>query len=1221
MLGIYLYLRALHAVSLGTDFSNRHAQQQQENRMMGHNGHGHVGMHGRMSSGQRKNWLKNKVRENKHAHLKGGVVGGGGGHDGTEMEDEEEANAHAELYGENALDTNSENGDLDPTVEDSQSEDGGAAAADSHDNPEIDSVNDKVKDETNYKTPWHGKAPPTPPWWMESDPDDSFERIFLPSEEKKKYKHLRNLDKGGHVNKGIGLKHFFNPMCRHYRFDETVFPTVSVIMTTQNEPDDWISLSVESILARTPPALLVEVIVVDDNGTPGHHGLPKNIRKGVDEDEWTYLESLSPKVKVIHHDDREGCARSRLSGARVATGEVLMFVDSHIEMLSSTWYHHLAIPIIENPRTIAMQTIDVVDDLGSKDYSAGVGPLQYGIVSTEFWFGYQADRFGDYSEPIDATQFTEEELIERKKMKYQAERPHDREPYETPFGPGSLFAIRADEFWRLGGYDEGLFVWGGENTEMAFKMWMCGGRMLMVPCSRVGHMYRQHKEKDGRGALTRWPPTLPQEMTDRLGCAYKNSTYTGKFVVLKHPADNFTRITTRNNMRIMETWVGDHPAKSAYYKRLFGQEKPKPEFQRFIDDWEKDPAALKQVRIKKENKCHDFEWWDKYVYMRLTGRHHPWHLDNKKYQKVSCGSHKAKSCELCPQGNGKDWCNGDCKWCDKLEKCLPEEDSSKLCKAKGLQISDKVKEAAHERTKTKAKEGRHLEKRKRATLAENVIEDDNKLTLSIVLPCGFEHDFFIRTAESLFYETPAEILKEIVIVDDASDPPLKDSWSEEAAAKFGVKYVRVDSPLGLIGAKDVGARAATGDVIVFFDCHVKPAENYWVPYVKEIHENYKRVVIPTITNLNVDTWEEFGRPSGSAGGMSKCYLTFDAEFKWTTDDTPYVPIMSGGLLAISRKWFFETGGYDSTMKGWGGENLDQSLRIWRCGGEIVTAPESYVAHMWRDGTEKTKAKYKVGAGDAIKNRARAMKAHLGDWYEKTLTFPSFKEWRGKDLDTSSITDGFSDLHCEDFEWYLNRFKNIYRDAGVAPREVFQIEAVTSDGSIEESEKLNLHKSSALCLELKKSTWTNYGSGDEVVLKECTGATVRGATASEPKPIWWHGSNRRKDGSCCGGLRAWNTDQCIDGRNPQHGAAKLASHTCDLDLGLEAFLQPSDDDKEEFSLELGGTGHHCVSVVGGSSLGIVACADASKWRKRYAFTPMEYELLSSDYKNDWARAYL
>ena len=149
-------------------------------------------------------------------------------------------------------------------------------------------------------------------------------------------------------------------------------PTVSVIMTAQNEPDNWISLSVESILARTPPHLLVEVIVVDDNGIPGHHGLPDDIRMNVDEYEWEYIKSLSPKVKVIQHDNREGCACSRLTGAKVATGQVLMFVDLHIEMLSGTWYQHLVLPAIDNAHTIAMQLIDVVDDWGTKDYAGGV---------------------------------------------------------------------------------------------------------------------------------------------------------------------------------------------------------------------------------------------------------------------------------------------------------------------------------------------------------------------------------------------------------------------------------------------------------------------------------------------------------------------------------------------------------------------------------------------------------------------------------------------------------------------------------------------------------------------------------------------------------------------------------------------------------------------------------------------------------------------------------
>jgi len=1077
------------------------------------------------------------------------------------------------------------------------------AAADEEDDESTDGNDDTDDDDDNNNDKDDNEESsvdevPTPVWHMASDPDDSFERIFLTPEQKPKYKHFRDLGKGGPVNKGNGIKHFFNPICRHYRFDESRLPTVSVVITTQNEPDNWISITVESILARTPPNLLVDVIVVDDNGIPGHHGLPSNIRKNVDEAEWDYLKSLSPKVKVIQHDNREGCARSRLTGAKAATGEVLMFVDSHIEMESSTWYHHLAIPIVENPQTITMQTIDVIDDLGTKDYGAGAGPLQYGVVNDQFWFSYQVDRFGDYMEPLDPKDFTEEELAERRGFKYNAESPHLREPYETPFGPGSLFAIRRDEFWRLGGYDEGLYVWGGENTEMAFKMWMCGGRMLMVPCSRVGHMYRQHKEKDGRGALTRWPPTLPQEMTDRLGCAYKNETYTGRFIVLRHPADNFTRITTRNNLRIMETYVGDHPAKLAYYKRMFGQEKLMPEFQRFIDEWKVDPAAQKQVSLMKKNKCHDFEWWDKYVFMRLTGRHHPWHPHNGKYKQVNCGNHKAKTCQLCPQGNGRDWCNGDCSWCATSSKCFPAEEFTQKCmkapKKAALEASMKAVIEAANMQKEKAG-GIHLPPRERVKLPESM-KDKPILTISVVLPCGFEHDYFIRTAESVFYETPAEILKEIVIVDDASAPPLEQSWSEAAAAEFGVKYVRLNEPAGLIGAKQAGAEAATGDIIVFFDCHVKPDIDYWVPYVREISENYKRAVIPVITVLNVDTWTQPHRPA-KGSGMSKCYLTFDAEFKWTNDKTPHVPIMSGGLLAISRKWFFEIGGYDSSMKGWGGENLDQSLRIWTCGGEIVSAPDSYVAHMWRDGSEKTKAKYKVGAGDAVKNRARAVKAHLGDWYKKTLSFPSFKRWQRQDLDTSSITDSFSDLTCENFEWYLQRFKYIYRDAGVLPSEVFQIAAVEVEGS-------------SLCLELKTLGWTNFGHDDEIVLKECTD------THTQPQSQWWHGSNRLENGSCCGSLRAWNTDQCINGRGVSTGAEKVPTHTCNLDSGKEVSLTPSSDDGEELLLKVG-LKDNCISLEKGSKLlTVVPCKDASKWFKRKPFTPIEYEMLSSETKAMW-----
>jgi GT2 family glycosyltransferase len=416
-----------------------------------------------------------------------------------------------------------------------------------------------------------------PVWWLADEEDDFYEREYMSRD---KLWHVRDIDR----------KIFFTGMCGYSRFNISGMPDMSVIVTVQNEQDGMLSLAVHSVLARTPPSLLREIIIIDDNGAS------PDIRGKVNETELDELKAL-PKVTIIHNTLREGCARSRMNGAHIAKGEVLMFIDSHIEMMSGTWAEHLLAPIVENPRTMALQTLDIISDL-DHSYGNGSGDLLYGIVTDQFWFGYQRTRF----------------------FGQETEQPGRRLPYETPFGPGSLFAIRRDEFWRLGGYDKGLYVWGGENTELALKMWTCGGRMVMVPCSRVGHMYRIHVKEVGR-----WPPFLPQELTDRLGCGYP-----GRFLTNGSPADNFTKIITRNNIRIMETWVGDHPAKRGYYKHVLGSETLPPEWQQYADELATDPTAIEQREVRTRNKCRDFEWFDRHVYKKYVGVHHPWHPSIKE---------------------------------------------------------------------------------------------------------------------------------------------------------------------------------------------------------------------------------------------------------------------------------------------------------------------------------------------------------------------------------------------------------------------------------------------------------------------------------------------------------------------------------------------------------------------------------------------------------------
>merc|ERR1719163_1907968 len=69
------------------------------------------------------------------------------------------------------------------------------------------------------------------------------------------------------------------------------------------------------------------------------------------------------------------------------------------------------------------------------------------------------------------------------------------EPFTSPGTSGGVFVIRKAWFHELDFFDTGMLEWGGDHVELSFKTWRCGGRIEIVPCSRIGHLFRDPEHR------------------------------------------------------------------------------------------------------------------------------------------------------------------------------------------------------------------------------------------------------------------------------------------------------------------------------------------------------------------------------------------------------------------------------------------------------------------------------------------------------------------------------------------------------------------------------------------------------------------------------------------------------------------------------------------------------------------------------------------------------
>ncbi|XP_058127564.1 putative polypeptide N-acetylgalactosaminyltransferase 9 [Anopheles ziemanni] len=245
------------------------------------------------------------------------------------------------------------------------------------------------------------------------------------------------------------------PWCRVQEGkSESSLPPTSIVMVFHNEAWSVLLRSVHSILDRTPAHLIREILLVDDFSTA------PCLKTRLDD----YFKDF-PKVRILRAPRRLGLIAAKVFGGKASSEKIITFLDAHVECTVG-WLEPLLREVAANENTIAIPTIDQIDPM-SMELQTDFAPRVVGAFRWDLNFGWwgRAAMMKRYANPY--------------------------VPFDTPAMAGGLFTIGRAFFERLGWYDEGFDIYGIENIELSMKSWMCGGRMVIVPCSRVAHVWKR----------------------------------------------------------------------------------------------------------------------------------------------------------------------------------------------------------------------------------------------------------------------------------------------------------------------------------------------------------------------------------------------------------------------------------------------------------------------------------------------------------------------------------------------------------------------------------------------------------------------------------------------------------------------------------------------------------------------------------------------------------
>lgn len=216
---------------------------------------------------------------------------------------------------------------------------------------------------------------------------------------------------------------------------------------------------------------------------------------------------------------------------------------------------------------------------------------------------------------------------------------------------------------------------------------------------------------------------------------------------------------------------------------------------------------------------------------------------------------------------------------------------------------------------------------------------------SIIIPTYNGKDYTEACLAALMETLPPDFGGEVIVVDDASTDGTPEALERWTGPNSRVKVLRNPENAGFVESCNRGARAASGEIVVFLNNDTLPLPGWLAALLQTFRDHPEagavggKLVYPDGTLQEAGgvifsdaSGANFGRGDPDPDAPLYCYVR-------------EVDYCSGALLATRRSLFEEVGGFDERYRPAYYEDTDYCFAVREKGFKVYYQPESVVVHL------------------------------------------------------------------------------------------------------------------------------------------------------------------------------------------------------------------------------------------------------------------------------------